>query len=148
MNNMALANFVAIVNINRPIKWCVMSHIELPDSISNLVDELQVVQLVWQGIPLQLPKFAVYSIINNPVFDRFIYRNNRRIALIKLGRYEVPVIDPFRGNIDQAPNHVVIISHSKGDRFGLYAYPADHIAEDISIGLHHRSVKRIVRDFV
>ncbi|WP_343856846.1 hypothetical protein [Aliiglaciecola litoralis] len=125
-----------------------MSHIELPDSIANLVDELQVVQLVWQGIPLQLPKFAVYCIIDNPVFDRFIYRNNRRMALIKLGRYEVPVIDPFRGNIDQAPEHVVIISHSKDDRFGLYAYPADHVTDDVHIPLYHRSVKRIVRDFV
>lgn len=125
-----------------------MGDIDLPDSIASLVDELQVVELVWQGIPLQLPKFAVYSILNKPVFDRFIYRNGRQIAVLKLGRYEVPVIDPFRGNIEQSPEHVVIISHSKGDRFGLYGYPADHVEPNMQIPLYHRSVRRIVRDFV
>ncbi|MBU2878654.1 hypothetical protein [Aliiglaciecola lipolytica] len=125
-----------------------MRDIELPDSISNLADKLQIVEIVWQGIPFQIPKFAVYSILNNSVFDRFMYRNGRRVALIKLGRYEVPVIDPFRGNIDKPPEHVVIITHSKGDRFGLYGYPADHVADDVCVARNHRSVKRIIKDFV
>lgn len=125
-----------------------MRELELPNSISSLVDQLQVVQLVWQGIPLQLPKFAVYSVIKDPVFDSVFYRNGRKMALLKLERYEVPVIDPFRGDIDQAPAYLVIISHSKGNRFGLYAYPADHVEENVLIPNYHRSVRRIVRDFV
>ncbi|GAB5379914.1 MAG: hypothetical protein Alis3KO_14560 [Aliiglaciecola sp.] len=125
-----------------------MSDIELPESITHLVDELQVVQLVWQGIPLQLPKFAVYCILKSPVFDRYIYRSGRRIGIVRLGRYEVPVIDPFRGNIDLPPENLVIITHSKENRFGLYGYPADHVADDVHIPIHHRSVKRIVKDFV
>lgn len=125
-----------------------MRDLELPDSISSLVDQLQVVQLVWQGIPLQLPKFAVYSVIHEPVFDSLFYRNGRRMAMVKLGRYQVPVIDPFRGDIDDAPNYLVIISHSRDNLFGLYAYPADHVTDDVYIPMNHRSVKRIVRDFV
>ncbi|GAC16963.1 hypothetical protein [Aliiglaciecola lipolytica] len=125
-----------------------MSDIELPDSISNLAGKLQIVEIVWQGVPFQIPKFAVYSILDNPVFDRFMYRNGRRIALLKLGRYEIPVIDPFRGNIDKPPEHVVIITHSKEDRFGLYGYPADHVADDLIVASNHRSVKCIVKDFV
>lgn len=125
-----------------------MRDVELPDSIASLTDELQVVELVWQGVPVQLPKFAVYSILNKPVFDRYIYRNGRQIGVIELGRYNVPVIDPFRGNIDQSPEHVVIISHSRDERFGLYGYPADHVDANMQIPLYHRSVRRIIRDFV
>ena len=125
-----------------------MRHTELPDSISNLVDNLNVVQLYWQGIPVQLPKFAVYAIVEAPVLDSFFYRNGRRMGLVKFGRYQVPVIDPFRGNIDCSPANIVIISHSKGNRFGLYAYPADNVEPNIAIPVTHRSVDRIVRDFV
>lgn len=125
-----------------------MRDVELPESIASLTDELQVVELVWQGVPVQLPKFAVYSILNKPVFDRFIYRNGRQIGVIELGRYNVPVIDPFRGDIDQSPEHVVIISHCKGARFGLYGYPADYVDANMQLPLYHRSVGRIIRDFV
>lgn len=125
-----------------------MRDLELPDSISSLVDHLQVVELVWQGIPLQLPKFAVYSTIHHPVLDKIFYRNGRKMAMIKLGRYQVPIIDPFRGDIEKAPEYIVIINHSRDNRFGLYAYPADHVAEDVHMPSHHRSVHRIVKDFV
>ncbi len=125
-----------------------MRELELPQSVSSLIDNLHVVQFVWQGIELQLPKFSVYSVIDQPVFDRKIVRNGRRMALVKLGRYDIPVIDPFRGHIDEQPNHLVIISHSKGNRFGLYAYPADYLGEEMHIPVYHRSVNRIVKDFV
>ncbi len=125
-----------------------MREIDLPEPIAALVEQLHVVQFIWQGIPLQLPKFCVYSIIDHPVFDKTVFRNGRRIALVKLGRYEIPVIDPFRGHIESEPEHLVIISHSKGNRFGLYGYPADHVADDLHLPTNHRSVRRIVKDFV
>ncbi len=125
-----------------------MRELELPDSISNLVDHLQIVQLTWQSIPIQLPKFAVYSIINRPVFDEYFYRNGRKMALLKLGRYQIPVIDPFRGDIHHSPENVVVICHAKGNRFGLYAYPADTVESSIRLPLTHHSVKHIIKDFV
>lgn len=125
-----------------------MSNLELPDSIASLVDHLQVVQISWQGIPVQLPRFAVYAVLDNPVFDRYFYRHGRKMAMLKLGRYQIPVLDPFRGDLEHRPDHVVVISHAKSNRFGLYGYPADHVASDIRLPIHHRSVRRIIRDFV
>ncbi|MCV2884677.1 hypothetical protein OE749_08210 [Aestuariibacter sp. AA17] len=126
----------------------IMRDIELPDSISKLVDHLNIVQLFWQGIPIQLPRFAVYAILDKPVFDNYFYRDGRKMALIRVDRYQIPVIDPFRGNIERPPAHVVIISHIRANRFGLYGYPADVVQDDIYLPPEHRSVKRIIRDFV
>lgn len=125
-----------------------MREVQLPESLSSLVNTLHVVQFVWQGIPLQVPKFSVYSIVNRPVFDRTFFRNSRRMAMLKLGRYNIPVIDPFKGHIECEPPHVVIISHCRDNLFGLYAYPADHIEEDLHLPTDHRSVTRIIKDFV
>lgn len=125
-----------------------MRELHLPDSITQLVDRLQLVQLTWQGIPIQLPRFAVYAVVDNPVFDSYFFRNGRRMALIKMGKYRIPVIDPFRGNVDQTPQYVVIISHARENRFGLYAYPADQVSTDIQLPKKHKSIHRIVRDFV
>lgn len=125
-----------------------MRELELPCSISKLVDNLQIVQFVWHGIPIQLPKFAVYSVISAPVIDKYFFKNGRKMGLVRLGRYQVPVIDPFKGNIDGTPEYLVVISHSRDNRFGLYAYPADHIDETIELAINHRSVHRIVKDFV
>lgn len=120
----------------------------LPDSINCLCNGLLVSELTWQGVPFRLPKFAIYATIDAPVFDRFFFRHGRKVGLLKLGRYQVPVIDPFRGHLEPAPEHVAVVSHSRGNRFGLYGYPADHIEEDIYLPYEHASVKRIVKDFV
>ena len=97
-----------------------MSGIQLPSSIKYLTDSLQVVQFYCRNIPIQVPKFAVYAVLDNPVYDRVVYRDKRRVGLIKLGRYLVPVIDPLHGKLDEKPNHVVVISQSKGNKFGLF----------------------------
>lgn len=125
-----------------------MRNLDLPDSISELVDHLHVVQLIWQGIPIQLPKFAVYAVVDDPVFDHYFYRNGRKMAMVHFGRYSIPVIDPFRGDIDSPPAHIVIISHCRANRFGLYAYPADKVEAGLQLPESHHSVNRIVRDFV
>ena len=125
-----------------------MKTFELPKSISSLAQELQIIQMVWQGVPVQIPKFAVYAVIEKPVFDKTVDLSGRKIGLLYFGRYKIPVLDPFRGDIDFHPNFVLIISHSRGNRFGLYGYPADHIETNIQLSCTHGAVCRIVRDYV
>ena len=125
-----------------------MQAFELPKSISSLAERLQVVQIVWQGIPVQIPKFAVYAVIAEPIFDKIVYRHGRDIGLFNFGRYCIPVLDPFQDNIEPNPNFAIIISHSKGNRFGLYAYPADHLEPNINLPVGHASVSRIIRNYV
>jgi hypothetical protein len=125
-----------------------MKTFELPKSISSLAEKLQIVEMVWQGVPVQIPKFAVYAIIEKPIFDNVVFRNGRKIGLLHLARYKIPVLDPFRGNIDFHPNFALIISHSRGNRFGLYGYPADHIESNMQLSSSHGAVCRIVKDYV
>lgn len=125
-----------------------MKTFDLPKSISTLAEKLQIVQMVWQSVPVQIPKFAVYAIIEKPLFDKTVFRNNRKIGLLQFGRYQIPILDPFRGDINIHPNFALIISHSRGNRFGLYGYPADHIESNILLSAEHGSVCRIVKDYV
>jgi hypothetical protein len=125
-----------------------MKTFELPKSISSLAEKLQVVEMVWQGVPVQIPKFAIYAIIEKPVFDDVVFKNGRQIGLLHFARYKIPVLDPFRGDIDFHPNFALIINHSRGNRFGLYGYPADQIASDMQLSASDRAVCRIVRDYV
>jgi hypothetical protein len=125
-----------------------MKTFELPKSISSLAEKLQVVEMVWQGVPVQIPKFAIYAIIEKPIFDEVVFKNGRQIGLLHFARYKIPVLDPFRGDIDFHPNFALIINHSRGNRFGLYGYPADHIASDIQLSSSDRAVCRIVRNYV
>jgi|TARA_R110002111_G_scaffold56227_1_gene96056 hypothetical protein len=125
-----------------------MKTFELPKSISSLAEELKIIQMVWQGVTVQIPKFAVYAIIEKPIFDKVVFRNARQIGLLHLARYKIPVLDPFRANIDFHPNFALIISHSRGNRFGLYGYPADYVVSDMQLPSSHGSVNRIVRDYV
>jgi len=125
-----------------------MRTFELPKSISSLAEELQITQMVWQGVPVQIPKFAVYAIIEKPLFNKIEFQHGRQIGILHFGRYKIPVLDPFRGDIDFHPNFALIISHSRGNRFGLYGYPADYIESNIRISSSHGSVYRIVRDYV
>lgn len=121
---------------------------KLPQSIRVLVEQLQVVEVTWQGVPIQVPKFAVYAIINTPVFDQIIYRNGRQIGLLKLARYNIPVLDPFKANVEHMPKFAIIMSHCRGNLFGLYGYTVDHVACDINLPFHHGSVPRIVQAYI
>ena len=125
-----------------------MRTLKLPESIIPLVEQLQIVEFSWQGIPIQLPKFAVYAVLNKPVFDRVVYRNGRQVGLLQFGRYTIPVLDPFRADVDIHANYVVVISHTRANSFGLYAYTADHVEQNISVSFTHASVPRIVRAYV
>ena len=125
-----------------------MKTFELPKSISSLAERLQIVEMVWHGVPVQIPKFAVYAIIEQPIFDKVVFKNDRQIGLLHLGRYTIPVLDPFQGDIDCRPNFALIISHSRGNRFGLYGYPADHIESNMQLSSSHGAVCRIVKNYI
>ncbi|MGO4891280.1 hypothetical protein [Flavobacterium sp. W21_SRS_FM6] len=121
---------------------------KLPDSIRSLVEELQIVEVTWQGVPIQVPKFAIYAILSMPLFDRVIFQNGRQIGLLQFGRYTIPVLDPFKANVDPSPKYAVIMSHSRDNLFGLYAYTADHIESGINLPIFHGSVSRIVKAYI
>jgi hypothetical protein len=125
-----------------------MRILKLPESITSLVEQLQIVEFSWQGIPIQLPKFAVYAILEKPLFDQVVYRNGRQIGLLQFGRYTIPVLDPFRANVDPQSNFVIVISHTRANCFGLYAYTADHVEGNISVPFGHGSVARIIQAYV
>ncbi|WP_102797472.1 hypothetical protein [Bowmanella denitrificans] len=120
---------------------------KLPESILSLFDTLQLVELEWQGRCVQIPKFAVYAILDKPVFDRYSYIDGKRMGIIQLEPYQIPVLDPFSGCIQKVPDHVVVISHNKGNRFGLFGYPADRVRDHIRLSKQHRAVPHIVRAF-
>lgn len=119
----------------------------LPESIASLFDTLLLVEFEWQNRCVQVPKFAVYAILDNPVFDRFMYRDNRRMGVIQQGRYQIPVLDPFGESLHSEPEYVVIICHNKGNQFGLFGYPADRVRDKVQIPIQHRAVNNIVKAF-
>jgi hypothetical protein len=125
-----------------------MKTFQLPKSISCLADQLNIVQMVWHGVYIQIPKFAIYATLSSPVFDQIVYRNGRQIGVLNFGRYQVPVLDPFKGDIDPCPNLAIIINISRGNRFGLYGYPADTVETDIQLAIENASVSRIIKDYV
>lgn len=125
-----------------------MKTFELPKSISSLLEELNVIEMCWQGVPVQIPQFAVYAVIEQPLFEQVVYQNNRKIGLLNFGRYTIPVLDPFQADLDFMPNYALIISHTRANRFGLYGYPADHVELDKHFPISHPSVCRIVRDYL
>jgi len=125
-----------------------MGTLKLPESVSSLIERLQVVEFTWQEVRIQLPKFAIYACLSQPVFDQMIPRNGYQMAILKFGRYRVPVLDPFKDDQSFHPNFVIILSHCRDNRFGLYGYPADTVDTTIELPRHHSAVPRIVKNFI
>lgn len=125
-----------------------MGAFKLPESLSSLVERLQVVEFTWREVRIQLPKFAIYACLPQPVFDQMIIRKGYQMAILKFGRYRIPILDPFKDELSLHPNFVIILSHCRDNRFGLYGYPADTIDTVIELPLQHSSVKRIVKNFI
>lgn len=119
----------------------------LPENIAPLVNYLQLVEFEWHGRCVQIPKFAVYAILQRPVFERSFYRNGRRMGIIRIEPYEIPVLDPFQGDLAEPPEHVVIISHNRGNKFGLFGYPADLVRDNLRLSVRHSAVDHIVKAF-
>lgn len=125
-----------------------MSKVSLPESIHALTESLQLIELSWFGVPIQVPKFSVYAVIPNPVFDDVIERKGRVVGIMRMGRYLVPVLDPFKSDMTTPPKFAVIVSLTKKNHFGLFAYPADHVEYNVQIPIEHSSVESLVRDFI
>jgi hypothetical protein len=125
-----------------------MTDVKLPESIHTLTESLQLVELSWLGVPIQVPRFSVYAVIPDPVFDDIIERKGRIVGIMRMGRYLVPVLDPFKSDMKSPPKYVVIVSLMKKNNFGLFAYPADHVEYNLRIPIEHSSVKTLVRDFL
>ncbi len=53
------------------------------------------------------------------------------MPLIRVDKYLIPLWDPFHQNMSDMPKLAIVISHHKGNQFGLFAYPADHMDEHI-----------------
>lgn len=119
----------------------------LPETIAPLVDNLQLVEFEWRERCVQIPRFAVYAILPRPVFARFFYRHGRRMGIIHIDPYEIPVLDPFMADLTYPPEYVVIISHSKGNKFGLFGYPADLVRENLQLYGRHTAVRNLVKAF-
>lgn len=124
-----------------------MSQTQLPSCIDVLINKLRVVQFNWQGNVVQIPHFSVVAVLDRPIIDRYMKRENRDIGLIYEGRYTIPIVDPLGGNISSSPAHVVIVSVIKYNRFGLYGYPADKIDSDLLIPANHTLIPAIVGEF-
>lgn len=119
----------------------------LPEVIAPLVDSLQLVEFEWRGRCVQVPRFAVYAIIPQPVFERYYYRHGKPVGIIQIDPYAIPILDPFPGASYQPPQYAVIISHSQGNKFGLFGYPADLVRDDLRLGGRHTAVEHIVKAF-
>ncbi|MCC2617874.1 hypothetical protein LJ739_16600 [Aestuariibacter halophilus] len=125
-----------------------MRELDLPDNLQPLVEHLQIAHITWHGVAFQLPRFAIYSVIPNPVCQRYMFRDGKRIGLMKLKRYWVPLVDPLQGTLDEQPAYAVVVSHCKGNRFGLYAYPADYVNQQARLRADHPRVSQLVAPFV
>lgn len=121
---------------------------QLPSTLTELVENLKLVQVRWQERRLQIPKFAIYSILYTPVYDSFFYRKGRRLGLITLGRYQVPVLNPSLQDLQTDAPCVLVLSHCQANRFGLYALAVDQIEGDVVVPATHPSTEKLVKNFV
>jgi hypothetical protein len=125
-----------------------MNHLTLPVSLTRLVNHLQVVEFKYKEKAFCAPKFAIYAILDRPVFDDYLYKKGRRVGLLKLEKYQIPVLCPFGHHLESTPQKAVIISHNKGNAFGLYAYAIDSVIREVNLPQDHRSVGKIIKPFV
>lgn len=94
---------------------------------------IDITPISWDGVPLHLPVFQIYAIIPNPVFNGVLQKDKRQIPLIDVDQYQIPLVEPYGGEVTTPPNFAVILSHFVNEAFSLYAYPADNIEETYTI---------------
>jgi hypothetical protein len=80
--------------------------------------------------------------------DRFFYHKGRRLGLLSLGGYEIPILYPLPTGTWFQPRYVVVISHTRDNCFGLYGYPADELKYNLHLDVEHQSVKGIVTPYL
>ena len=105
----------------------------LPESITKIADKLMVSRFWWDGLQVNIPKHCVYAIIPNPVSDYYSNISGIDVPVLKMGKYHIPIWDPMQKKLAKMPKYAVVLTHQDGNRFGLYAYPADCIDEEFDI---------------
>lgn len=125
-----------------------MRAVQLPNSVSSLTDRLHVLEFYWHGVGIQIPKFALYACVPNPIFSCFVQRHHRQIAIMKFGRYTLPILDPLENDLDDQADYVAIVSVARGNRFGLYGFPTDCEGLAFTLPMDHENVPRIVQYFI
>jgi hypothetical protein len=108
-----------------------MSASILNPNVAKMVQSIELTSFTWDGVPVRVPVFSVYAIIQTPLITRSEYQNNKLIPIIELDKYTIPIVDPFGDVVEHAPNFAVVISQLVDNQFGLFAYPADHIEDNI-----------------
>ena len=103
----------------------------LHPNVAKLVQSIELNSFTWDGVPVRVPVFSVYAILQSPLIARSEYQNNKLIPIIELDKYTIPIVDPFGGVVKHTPNFAVVISQLVDNQFGLFAYPADHIEDNI-----------------
>lgn len=105
----------------------------IPKDVSRLFRKIKVERFWWDGVQVNVPFHCIYAIIPNPVPDRTVVINQQNVPVMDLGDYQVPIWDPMHKNIIENPKYAIVLIHQDGDRFGLYAYPADCLDESVYI---------------
>jgi hypothetical protein len=105
----------------------------IPTDVETLIENIRIEQFWWDGVQIKIPFHCVYACIPNPVADEWKLINGAKVPLIRVDKYLIPLWDPFHQNMSEMPKMAVVISHHKGNQFGLFAYPADHIDEHIML---------------
>ena len=105
----------------------------LPKCLTDCIDSLMVNRFWWDGVQVNIPMHSVYAIIPDPVASYYTEISGKRVPVMELGKYRIPVWDPMHKDITTMPKYAMIIIHQETEKFGLYAYPADCLDESFSL---------------
>lgn len=114
----------------------------LPDCIRPYATQRIILPFLWRGQEWRVPFYQVYAQLKHPVAESSMHYKHQRVPVLKLGRYDIPLFDPCHHSIDAMPDYAVVLSHVEGNRFGLYAYPADRILPSLHFTPEHYSLSR------
>jgi len=97
----------------------------IPVATKTLFDRVKVEKFWWDGVQVNIPFHCVYAVIPDPVADHYTTINKLKVPILSLEGYNIPIWDPMHKEIKNMPKYAVVLIHQDGNKFGLYAYPAD-----------------------
>lgn len=105
----------------------------LHTQLDRWTQHIEITPIVWDGVPFNIPVFAVYAIIKQPVFDRMVIKDDKLVPILKMDKYDIPIVEPHLKELTITPNFAIVLSHFINDEFSLYAFPADHVDDNYEI---------------
>jgi hypothetical protein len=105
----------------------------IPKEVSGLFEKVRIERFWWDGVQVNIPFHCIYAVIPNPIPNHYTEINGLNVPILKLGSYHVPIWDPMHNELKQVPKMAVVLTHQEGEKFGLYAYPADCQDESYSL---------------